>query len=110
MRLSALQHDLALEQSAHRQSELAVAELETPSRIVAAASGQLHMVRPANVIELPYVSLSVPLPDPEGDAGAGAADHGTSGDHGDDGATATTTTPATTATDGTATTTATSTP
>ena len=56
---------LALEQSAHRQSELAVAELETPSRIVAAATGQLHMVRPANVIELPYVSLSVPLPTPK---------------------------------------------
>ena len=39
VRLSTLQHELALEQSAHRQSELAVAELETPSRIVAAASG-----------------------------------------------------------------------
>ena len=65
VRLSALQHELALEQSAHRQSELAVAELETPSRIVAAASGELHMVRPANVVELPYVSLSVPLPTPK---------------------------------------------
>ena len=28
-------------------------------------SGQLHMVRPANVVELPYVSLSVPLPTPK---------------------------------------------
>ena len=64
VRLSALQHELALEQSAHRQSELAVAQLETPSRIVAAASGQLHMVRPANIVELPYVSLSIPLPTP----------------------------------------------
>ncbi len=65
VRLSALQHKLALEQSAHRQKELAVAQLETPSRIVAAASGQLHMVRPANVVELPYVSLSVPVPTPK---------------------------------------------
>ena len=39
VRLSALQHELALEQSAHRQSELAVAQLETPSRIVARRLG-----------------------------------------------------------------------
>ncbi len=65
VRLSALQHQLTLEQSAHRQAELAVSQLETPSRIVAAASGQLHMVRPAGVVELPYVSLSVPLPTPK---------------------------------------------
>jgi hypothetical protein len=65
VRLSTLQHQLTLEQSAHRQAELAVSQLETPSRIVAAASGQLHMVRPASVVELPYVSLSVPLPTPK---------------------------------------------
>jgi len=63
VRLASLQHALSLEQSAHRQAELAVAQLETPSRIVAAASGQ-GMVR-ANTIELPYVSLSVPLPTPK---------------------------------------------
>jgi hypothetical protein len=65
VRLAALQHQLTLEQSAHRQAELAVSQLETPSRIVAAASGQLHMVRPASVVELPYVSLTVPLPTPK---------------------------------------------
>ena len=43
---STLQHDLALEQSSHRQAELAVAELETPSRIVGAATSSLHMVHP----------------------------------------------------------------
>jgi hypothetical protein len=63
VRLSNLQHELSLEQSAHRQAELAVAELETPSRIVAAATGE-GMVRPAKVIELPYVSLSQPIPAP----------------------------------------------
>jgi hypothetical protein len=65
VRLSSLQHELALEQSAHRQAEVAVSQLETPSRIVAAASVQLHMVRPAQVIELPYVPLSTPLPPPK---------------------------------------------
>ncbi len=65
VRLSSLQHQLSLEQSAHRQAELSVSELETPARIVGAATGQLHMVRPANVIELPYVSLSTPVPTPK---------------------------------------------
>jgi len=64
VRLSALQHQLSLEQSAHRQSELSVSELETPARIVGAATSQLHMVRPA-VMELPYVSLQTPLPTPK---------------------------------------------
>jgi hypothetical protein len=64
VRLSALQGQLTLEQSSHRDAELAVSELETPSRIVAAASSELHMVRPAQVIELPYVSLSTPLATP----------------------------------------------
>ena len=63
VRLSTLQHDLSLEQSAHRQAELAVSGLETPSRIVGAATSQ-GMVHPAAVIELPYVSLSTPLPTP----------------------------------------------
>ena len=65
VRLSAQQNQLTLEQSSHRQAELAVSELETPSRIVAAASAQLHMVRPAQVTELPYVSLTTPLPTPK---------------------------------------------
>ena len=65
VRLHTLQHDLSLEQGTHRQHELAVAGLETPARIVADASGELHLVRPASVTELPYVSLSVPLPTPK---------------------------------------------
>ena len=102
VRLSALQHDLALEQSAHRQSELAVAQLETPSRIVAAALGQLHMVRPASVVELPYVSLSVPVPTPKVTPAPPAPPPTTT--------TTATTTTATTATGRPSTTTATSTP
>ncbi|HWD54254.1 MAG TPA: hypothetical protein VG346_03990 [Acidimicrobiales bacterium] len=71
VRMSALQHQLSLEQSAHRQAELAVSQLETPARIVGAALSQ-GMMHPA-VTELPYVSLSVPLPTPKvTPAGAGA--------------------------------------
>ena len=62
--LAGLQHQLSVEQSAHRQSELAVATLETPPRIVAYATTQLHM-NAASPIQLPYVSLSVPLPTPK---------------------------------------------
>jgi hypothetical protein len=63
VRLSNLQNDLSLEQSGHRQAELDVSSLETPPRIVSAATRQ-GMVHPATVIELPYVSLSVPVPTP----------------------------------------------
>ena len=62
--LASLQQKLTLEQSAHSQAELAVAQLETPSRIVAAATRQV-LVAQSNLIELPYVSLSVPLPTPK---------------------------------------------
>jgi hypothetical protein len=70
VRLAALQHQLTLEQSIHRQAELADAKLETPSRIVAYATEQ-GLVAPGataatpSLIELPYVSLSVPLPTPK---------------------------------------------
>ena len=64
VKLSALQHELTLEQSAHSQAESAVAQLETPTRIVAAATTR-RPGRESNVIELPYVSLSVPLPTPK---------------------------------------------
>ena len=64
VKLSALQHELTMEQSAHRQAELAEAQLETPARIVAAAT-RGGLVAQSNVIELPYVSLSVPLPTPK---------------------------------------------
>jgi hypothetical protein len=109
VKLAGLQHQLTLEQSAHRQAELAVAGLETPSRIVAAAQGQLHMVHPASVVELPYVSLSVPLPTPKvtpapappppttSSTGAGApAGTGTTGSSGSTSTPASTTTPTTT--------------
>ncbi len=71
VKLAGLQHALSLEQSAHRQAELADAKLETPTRIVSYATNQLHMTATGGAsgttgaIELPYVSLSVPLPTPQ---------------------------------------------
>ncbi len=65
VRMAALQHDLRLEQSANRQHQQAVTALETPARIVGAATNQLHMVRTSSVTELPYVPLSAPLPTPK---------------------------------------------
>jgi hypothetical protein len=63
VRLSTLQDQLSLEQAVHRQNELSVAQLETPARIVAAASNQ-GMVG-STVTELPYVPLTVPLATPQ---------------------------------------------
>jgi hypothetical protein len=108
VRMAALQQQLTQEQAAHRQAELAVAQLETPSRIVAAAGGQ-GMVHPPSVDELPYVSLSVPLPTPKvtpapappppttSSAGAGApAGTATGSTSGSTSTSASTTTPTTT--------------
>jgi hypothetical protein len=64
VKLSALQHALTVEQGSHSLAEAAVAKLETPTRIVAAAT-RGGLVAESNVIELPYVSLSVPLPTPK---------------------------------------------
>jgi hypothetical protein len=64
VRLSSLQQELALEQSSHRQAELAVSQLETPPRIVGAATSQ-GMVHPGTVVELPYVPLTVPVATPK---------------------------------------------
>jgi hypothetical protein len=64
VRLSAVQSSLSAAQAANRQETLAVAELETPARIVGEAKEQLHMVQPSHVDQLPYVPLSTPRPTP----------------------------------------------
>jgi hypothetical protein len=63
VRLAGIQHKLSLEASTHRQTEAAVSTLEQPYRIVSTATQVDHMVH-AQVIELPYVSLTTPLPTP----------------------------------------------
>jgi hypothetical protein len=60
VRLSALQSELSAEQAAHRAQQLAVAQLETPSRIVQEAEQQLHMVQPNQVTQLPAADLGTP--------------------------------------------------
>ena len=64
VKLAGLQHELSLEQSAHRQAELADANLEAAPRIVSYAISQLHYVHNP-IIQLLPVSLSVPLPTPK---------------------------------------------
>jgi hypothetical protein len=64
VRMSGLDQQLQTAQGQHRQNELSVSKLETPSRIVGYASGQLQMVHPSHVTQLPYVSLTTPLPTP----------------------------------------------
>ena len=44
VKMTGLQHELSVEQSAHRQAELADANLETPTRIVSYGMTQRHMV------------------------------------------------------------------
>ncbi len=57
VRLSAEQARLAAAQATHRQEIVQVARLETPSRIVEQAEQQLHMVSPAQIDQVPHVSL-----------------------------------------------------
>ena len=64
VRLAGVQAVLSAEQARHRQEVMAVASLEDPSRIVADARQQLHMVSAGQVQQLPYVSLDTPLPAP----------------------------------------------
>jgi hypothetical protein len=64
VRMATIQHDLNLEQAVHRQNELSVSALETPARIVSAAT-KAGMVHPPQVTELPYVSLTTPLATPK---------------------------------------------
>jgi hypothetical protein len=107
VKLSSLEHDLTMEQSFHSQAELSVAQLETPARIVAAAE-RGGLVAESSVIELPYVSLSVPLPTPKmtpapappppttSPAGAGASSGASTGSDSSSSSSTATTTPTST--------------
>ena len=61
LRLSHLQAESTAIQAVNRATVLKVSNLETPERI-AQAAGTLHLVQPSDVIQLPAVSLNVPLP------------------------------------------------
>jgi hypothetical protein len=64
VRMASIQKQLVAEQANDRQIELSVQTLEMPSRIVSAALAQ-HMVHPTQVVELPFVALTTPLPTPK---------------------------------------------
>jgi hypothetical protein len=64
VRLTAVEQKLALAQGLHRQAELQVASLETPSRVISEALGSLHLVNPAGISQLPYVVVTKPIPTP----------------------------------------------
>jgi hypothetical protein len=64
VRMADLEQRLQVAQGVHRQQLLKVSKLEVATRIVQAAVGQQHMVRPSHVLQLPYVSLQTPLATP----------------------------------------------
>jgi hypothetical protein len=64
VRLTTVEQKLATAQSLHRQEELQVAGLETPSRVISVALSTLHLVHPGGVEQLPYVPLTKPIPAP----------------------------------------------
>ena len=61
IRLGALNTQLNKEQSIHSATVLKVAALETPARISSEA-GSLHLVQPVQILQLPSVPLTQPLP------------------------------------------------
>jgi hypothetical protein len=65
VRLSGVSQQVAAAQNVHRQMELSVSQLEMPTRIVPVAVGELHMVQPTHLIQLPYVPLTTPLATPD---------------------------------------------
>jgi hypothetical protein len=64
IRLTGVQSAIAGAQNLQRQEVLTVSMLEAPTRIVGEAQAKLHMTSPVQVIQVPAVSLSTPLPAP----------------------------------------------
>jgi hypothetical protein len=62
LRIGKISSQLTKEQAINRVRVLNVAALETPARIQQAASG-LHLVQPAQILQLPSVSLDRELPE-----------------------------------------------
>ncbi len=61
IRMGKISAELAQEQAVNRVTVLNVAALETPARISQEA-GALHLVQPFQILQLPSVSLTEPLP------------------------------------------------
>ncbi len=65
IRLATTEAQVAAAQVTQKADQVAVAQLAAPTRVVAVAKAQLGMVAPGQVIDLPEVPLSVPLPVPQ---------------------------------------------
>ena len=61
LRLGQIDRVVVQERAVHSQTVLKVAALETPARISSEA-GALHLVQPSQVLQLPSVPLTQPLP------------------------------------------------
>lgn len=64
VRLTGLRSQIAGAEVQHASQQLKVAELEAPAHIAGAARQQ-HLTAPSQVVQVPSVSLSVPLPPPK---------------------------------------------
>lgn len=62
--LSAAQKQVATLTNTHRELQIAVSLQRAPQRVVNTAEGQLGMLPPGQITDLPEVSLSTPLPVP----------------------------------------------
>lgn len=63
--LSSAQQQVATLTNTHRELQIAVSLQQAPQRVVNTAEGQLGMVPPGQITDLPEVSLSTPLPVPQ---------------------------------------------
>jgi cell division protein FtsL len=62
--LSSAQQQVATLTNTHRELQIAVSLQQAPQTVVKMAEGQLGMVPPGQITDLPEVSLSTPLPVP----------------------------------------------
>lgn len=64
VQLARTQAQVQAAETLHRQAVLAVARLETPTKIASAATATLHLAQPSSVVDLPAVPLDQPLGPP----------------------------------------------
>lgn len=64
VKLAATEAAVTAAQVQHHQEMVSVAHLENPSRVLRSAEATLHVVTPAQVHQVPYVTLGVALPPP----------------------------------------------
>jgi hypothetical protein len=65
VRLTSAQQQVATLTNTHRELQIAVSVQQAPQAVVKTAEGQLGMVPPGQITDLPEVSLATPLPVPQ---------------------------------------------